>query len=59
MTIILKRHSRGILLQAKGDCSVQVHLGQIIIRTVRQEAGPRETQLKVLKTKPDQGSHQA
>jgi hypothetical protein len=35
---------------AKGDCSDQVHLDQMVLRTVRQEAGPRERWSKTLKT---------
>ncbi len=37
-----KRHSRGILQHAKGDCSDRVDSDQMVLGTVRQEAGPRE-----------------
>ncbi len=40
MSTVVKRHSRGILLQDKGDCSDQVHSDQMVLRTVRWEAGP-------------------
>ncbi len=37
---VLKRHSKGILLHAKGDCFDQVHLDQMVLGTARREAGP-------------------
>jgi hypothetical protein len=51
MSIVLKRHSRGILLQAMGDCSERVHSDQMVLGTARREAEPQEMQPKVLKTK--------
>jgi hypothetical protein len=55
MPTVLKRHSKGILLQAKGDCSNQVHSDQMVLGKARQEAGTQKRQLKVLKTKLTQG----
>ncbi len=52
---VLKRHSRGILLQAKRDCCDRVHSDQTILRTDKQEAGPQERRPKALKTKLTQG----
>jgi hypothetical protein len=52
---VLKRHSRGILPQAKGGCSDQVHSDQMVLGIVRQEAAPQERQPKVLQTKLTKG----
>jgi hypothetical protein len=52
MSTILKRHPRGILLQAKRDCSDGVHSDQMVLTTVGQEAGPQKMQPKALKDKP-------
>jgi hypothetical protein len=38
----LKRHPRGISLQAMGDCSDQVHSDHTILGAVRWEAGPQK-----------------
>ncbi len=54
MSTVLKRHSWGILQQAKGVCSDRVNSDQIILRTKRREAGPGKRELKALKTKPTQ-----
>jgi hypothetical protein len=43
--------SRGILQQAKEDCPDRVHSDQIVLGTIKQEAGPSERRTKVLKTK--------
>jgi hypothetical protein len=43
------------LLQAKGVFSDRVHLDQMVLVIVRQEAGPQERQPKALKTKLTQG----
>jgi hypothetical protein len=53
-SIILKRHSRGILLQAKGDCSDRVHSNQMGLRTVRwdldlKRGGQKRSKLSLLK----------
>ncbi len=50
-----KRLSRGILQQAKGDSSDRVHSDQMVLGTVRWDAGPCEKQPKALKTKLAQG----
>jgi hypothetical protein len=55
MSTILKRHSRRILLQAKRDCSDQVHSDQMVLGTGRWKAGPQERWPKALKTKLTQG----
>ncbi len=55
MSSILKRHSRGILLQAKGDCSYQVQSDQMVFGTVRREAEPRKRWPGALKAKLTQG----
>jgi hypothetical protein len=55
MSTVLKRHSGGSLLQAKRDCSNQVHSDQMVLGTVRQEAGPRKRRPKALKSKLTQG----
>jgi hypothetical protein len=61
MATALKRHPRGISLQAMGDCSDQVHSDHTILETVRWEAGPqkKKRQPKVLKTKLTQRDHHA
>ncbi len=41
--------------KAKRDCLNRVHSDQMVLRTVRQEAGPRKRRPKVLKTKLAQG----
>jgi hypothetical protein len=46
MSMGLKRHSRGILLQAKGNCSDRVHSDQMVLRTVKWQAGPKERRPK-------------
>ncbi len=47
-----KRHSRGILHQAEGDCPDWVHSDQkMVLWTVRWEAGPHERQVQAPKTK--------
>jgi hypothetical protein len=51
----LKRISRGKLHKAKGDCLNQVYSDQMVLRTVRQEAGPRKRREKALNTKLAQG----
>ncbi len=51
MSTILKRHSREILLQAKKDCSDPVHSDQMVLGTVRWEAGPQKRWPKALKAK--------
>jgi hypothetical protein len=43
------------LHKAKKDCLNHVHTDQMVLRTVRREAGPCERQPKVLKTKLAQG----
>jgi hypothetical protein len=55
MSTVLKRHSKGILLQAKEGCSNPVHSNQMVLRTVRREAGSQERLPKALKTEPNQG----
>jgi hypothetical protein len=45
------RHSRGIFLQVKGDSPDQVHSDQMVLWTVKREAGPYETQSKEFKTR--------
>jgi hypothetical protein len=52
---ILKRHSRGFLQQANGDCLDQLHSDKLVLETGRWEAGPHERQPKALKTKLGQG----
>jgi hypothetical protein len=59
MSTVLKRHSRGILLQAKGDCPDRVHSDQMVFRTVRQEAGHHERRPKALKPSQLKGGQQA
>ncbi len=44
-----------ILLPAEGDCSDWVHSYQMVLGTVRQEAGPQKRWPKVLETKQTQG----
>ncbi len=39
------------MYKAEGDCPNQVHLDQMILGTVEQEAGPRERLPKALKAK--------
>ncbi len=51
----LKRHSSGIIPQAKGECPNRVHLDQIVAGTVRQEEGSGKRQPKALETKLTQG----
>jgi hypothetical protein len=51
MSTILKTHSRGILLKAKGNCSDEVHSDQMVLGTVRKEPGPQKRHSKVLKAK--------
>jgi hypothetical protein len=41
ISTILNRYSRGISLQAKWDCSDQVHSDQMVLGAVRQETGPQ------------------
>ncbi len=53
LSTVLQRHSRGVLLQVKGDCPDPVHSDQMVLRTVRREAGPHLRWLKALK---NQGS---
>jgi hypothetical protein len=56
MSTVLKRHLRGILLQAKGDCCDRVNSDQtIILGTDRREAGPQERRPKAFQTKLTQG----
>ncbi len=55
MSTVLKRHSRGILQQAKGHSLDQLHSDQMVLGTVREEAGLRERQPKPFKTKLAQG----
>ncbi len=55
MSTVLKNHSGGSSTASQWDCSDRVHSDQIILWTVRWEAGPRERLPKVLKTKPTQG----
>jgi hypothetical protein len=59
MSTILKKHSRGILQQPKGNCPDQVHSDQMVLGTVIQEAGLCERWRKMLKTKLAKGGHQA
>jgi hypothetical protein len=51
MSIILQKHSRGILKHAKGDCPDLIHSDQMALRTVKWEAGLRERWPKAFKTK--------
>jgi hypothetical protein len=55
MSSVLKSHSWGILLQAKSDCSNQVYSIQMVLGTVRREAGSQERWPKALKAKLTQG----
>jgi hypothetical protein len=55
MSTVLKQHSRGILLQANGDCPDRVHSDQMVHRKVRREAGPQKRWPKALRTKLNQG----
>ncbi len=55
MSSDLKRHLKGILLQAKGDCSDRVYSDQMVLGTARREAEPLERWAKALKTKLTQG----
>jgi hypothetical protein len=55
MGTVLKRLSRGKLYKAKGDSPNPVHSYHMALRTVRQEARPRERQPKMLKTKLAKG----
>jgi hypothetical protein len=50
-----QRTSRGILQQAKGDSPDRVHSDQMVLGTVRREAGPCERRPKELKPKLGQG----
>jgi hypothetical protein len=43
------------LQQTKGDCLERVHSNQMVLGTVRCEAGPHDRQPKALKTKLAQG----
>ncbi len=45
----------GKLLKAKEDCPHRDHSDQMVLGTVRWEAGPRERQPRALKTKLTQG----
>jgi hypothetical protein len=45
----------GKLHKAKEDCLNRVHSDQMVLGTVRWEAGPRERQPRALKTKLIQG----
>ncbi len=45
----------GKLHKAKGDCLDGVHSDQMVLGTVRREAGHHERQPKVLKTELAQG----
>ncbi len=51
---ILKRLPRGKLHKSKGDFLDRLFSDQLILRTVRREAGPRERFPKALKTKLSQ-----
>ncbi len=46
--------SKGNAAQAKWDRPDRVHAGQMVLGTVRWQAGPRERRPKALKTKPAQ-----
>jgi hypothetical protein len=50
-----KRPSRGILQQAKGEGPDQLHSDQVLLGTIRWEAGPHERRSKAHKTKLPQG----
>jgi hypothetical protein len=54
----LSGSSPEILQQAKEDCLDRVHSDQMVLRTVRREAGPCERWPKVLNTKLAHGGHQ-
>jgi hypothetical protein len=47
-----KRHSRGILLRAKGDFSDRVHSDQMVLMMARWEGGPCEVELENSSRKP-------
>jgi hypothetical protein len=50
-----KKTLGGIMPQAKGDCPDRIHSDQMVVGTVRREAGPGERWPKALKTKLVQG----
>jgi hypothetical protein len=54
----LSGSSSEILQQAKEDYLDRVHSDQMVLRTVRREAGPCERWPKVLNTKLAHGGHQ-
>ncbi len=55
MSSILKKHSREILLPAKGNCSDQVLSDQMVLGTIMWEAGPQKRRPKPLKAELTQG----
>ncbi len=59
MSTVLQRHSRGVLMQVKGDCPGPIHSDQIVLRTVRREAGPDLRWPKALKNQDSQRGYQA
>jgi hypothetical protein len=55
MSTALKRHARGVLQQAEGHSLDRLYSHQMVLGTVREEAGPHESQPKPFKTKLAQG----
>jgi hypothetical protein len=51
----LRKTLKGKTVQSQGDCQNQVHSDQMVLETVRWEAGPCKRQAKTLTTKLSQG----